>query len=233
MAGTSAPRLSYRHQGVGGHCLRGPWLPWEAHPQGAPNGARVPCPDVPHCTSPTPGWGLGAALGRAAPWSTAAMGMSHGCHSLSFTNLHVLKPPVGIQHSPLAGPGSSLSLQVSEWMPHVSPVPHVLQTPVHPAPLCPKTLRASEQEPWTSPPGSCWGSTMGNTISPAAWRDLSGEEPLFWVYGLPKVHPVVLVRTGLLPFFPPHCVLLPLCKHRDIRQGIWWLVTVTSFTQPL
>ena len=111
---------------------------------------------------------------------------------------------------PLAGPGSSLAPRVSGWVPHMSLAPHVLQPLVHPAPLCQKSPWASEQEPWTSPPGSCWGSAMRNTISPAARKNLGGEEPPFWVHGLPKVHPVMLVRPGLLPFFPPQCVLLPL-----------------------
>lgn len=141
--------------------------------------------------------------------------------------------PAGMSSSLLSGstipsarPGPSLAPRESGWVSHVPLAPHVLQPLAHPAPLCLKRPWASEQEPWTSPPGSCWGSATRNTISPAAWRNLGGEEPPFWVHGLPKVPPVMLVRPGLLPFFPPWCVLLPLPVNAGTSRrarGGWWL----------
>lgn len=157
---------------------------WGPGPEVAPR-----LPHLPHRSSPAPGGVL------AAPRATAATGASRESLSLGLTagassRLLPLLPPGGIRGQSRTCPWCLVPPAPSTSSPSPRKDPH--------------GLRAGAMDK----PSQVWLSycTRSSVSAAAPGR----EEPLLWVRGLPKGCPVTLVRPGLLPFFPPPCVFLPL-----------------------
>lgn len=242
-AGTSALALSYRCRGAGGprphstrprerlrRCPGGPRLPGGPQPWGGPEGAHLPC-----LTAPAPqqagaqgqhlaGLPHGQEQPQACPVGATALaspaGMSSSLLLASTIPPHwarVLPGSVGVRVGPTRVLGPSCPPASGTSGPSLSEEPLGLR-----ARAMDKLSRVMlgichEKHRVSSSPEK---PEQGRVSFLGAWSSQS-----------PSCDACPAWASSLLP--TPVCAPASPCKRWDIPQGISWLVTVTSFAQPL